>query len=118
MGVALRRLEGTFDEFNFTLDTMQRIPDLSSAEIAVVVAHGGLTRVKRYIHRISDEEMLVEAPTALANALADSDVVILFVCSGGRIDKNPWSNTTVGLPKLLLSRGGKSSYCITMAVRC
>ncbi|HEK0727963.1 TPA: CHAT domain-containing protein [Proteus mirabilis] len=108
MGVALRRLEGTFDEFNFTLDTMQRIPDLSSAEIAVVVAHGGLTRVKRYIHRISDEEMLVEAPTALANALADSDVVILFVCSGGRIDKNPWSNTTVGLPKLLLSRGVKA----------
>jgi CHAT domain-containing protein len=67
-----------------------------------------LTSEGRYIHRISDEETLVETPTSLANALAGSDVVILFVCSGGRIDKNPWSNTTVGLPKLLLNRGARA----------
>ncbi|AYH31571.1 CHAT domain-containing protein [Pectobacterium parmentieri] len=108
MGVALRRLEGTFDEFGFSLDTMQRLPDLRGAEISVIVAHGGLTSEGRYIHRISDEKTLVETPTALANTLTGSDIVILFVCSGGRIDKNPWSNTTVGLPKLLLNKGARA----------
>lgn len=108
MGVALRRLEGTFNDFGFSLDTMQRLPDLGDAEISVIVAHGGLTSEGRYIHRISDEETLVESPTSLANALSGSDVIILFVCSGGRIDKNPWSNTTVGLPKLLLNKGARA----------
>ncbi|WP_062744408.1 CHAT domain-containing protein [Erwinia persicina] len=108
LGVALQRLEGTFDEFGFSLDTEQRLPDLSSAAISVIVAHGGLTKSGRYIHRISDEETLVETPEALANSVRYSDVVILFVCSGGRIDKNPWSNTTVGLPKLLLNKGARA----------
>lgn len=108
LGVALQRLEGTFSEFGFSLDTKQRLPDLSSAEISVIVAHGGLTKSGRYIHRISDEETLVETPEALANSVRYSDVVILFVCSGGRIDKHPWSNTTVGLPKLLLNKGARA----------
>ncbi|SFN17933.1 hypothetical protein SAMN05428971_0383 [Candidatus Pantoea varia] len=105
MGAALQRLEGTFKDFGFSLDTVQKLPDLRNAEISIIVAHGDLMTGGRYIHRISDEDTLVESPNSVANALADSDVVILFVCSGGRIDKNPWSNTTVGLPKLLLKKG-------------
>ena len=108
LGVALQRLEGTFTEFGFSVDTKQCLPDLSCAEISVIVAHGGLTTSGRYIHRISDEETLVETPEALANSVRYSDVVILFVCSGGRIDKHPWSNTTVGLPKLLLNKGARA----------
>ncbi|HCJ8955396.1 TPA: CHAT domain-containing protein [Escherichia coli] len=108
LGVALQRLEGTFNEFGFSLDTEQRLPDLTNASLSVIVAHGGLTQSGRYIHRISDEETLVESPEALANSVRYSDVVILFVCSGGRIDKHPWSNTTVGLPKLLLNNGARA----------
>ncbi len=108
LGIALQRLEGTFNEFGFSLDTEQRLPNLGSAEISVIVAHGGLTKSGRYIHRISDEETLVETPEALANSVRYSDIVILFVCSGGRIDKHPWSNTTVGLPKLLLDKGARA----------
>jgi hypothetical protein len=103
---ALERLSGTFEDFRFTVDNGRQLPsDLSDAGLAVITAHGGLTKEGRYIHSIRDEDSLFEAPTALAAALAGVEVVILFVCSGGRIDKHPWGNTTVGLPKLLLNNG-------------
>lgn len=106
LGRALERLGGTFDDFGFIVDNGRQLPpDMSDAKLAVVTAHGGLTAEGRYIHSIRDEDSLFEAPTALAAALAGVEVVILFVCSGGRIDKHPWGNTTVGLPKLLLDRG-------------
>jgi hypothetical protein len=106
LGRALERLGGTFDDFGFTIDNGRQLPpDMSDAKLAVITAHGGLTAEGRYIHSIRDEDHLFEAPTALAAALAGVEVVILFVCSGGRIDKHPWGNTTVGLPKLLLDKG-------------
>jgi hypothetical protein len=49
----------------------------------------------------------VEAPSALASALEGVELVILFVCSGGRIDKNPWDNSTISLPKQLLNGGSR-----------
>lgn len=106
LGRALERLGGTFEDFGFTVDNGRQLPsDMSDAGLAVITAHGGLTVEGRYIHSIRDEDCLFEAPTALAAALAGIEVVILFVCSGGRIDKHPWGNTTVGLPKLLLNKG-------------
>lgn len=106
LGRALERLGGTFEDFGFTVDNGRQLPpDMSDAKLAVITAHGGLTAEGRYIHSIRDEDSLFEAPTALAAALAGVEVVILFVCSGGRIDKHPWGNTTVGLPKLLLDKG-------------
>jgi CHAT domain-containing protein len=41
----------------------------------------------------------------LANALRNVGIVILFVCSGGRADKHPGANTTLGLAKQILDRG-------------
>lgn len=106
LDIALARLSGTFDEFGFIVDTARRLPrDMSDASIAVVTAHGGLAQEDRYLHRIRDEETLVESPSALATSLAGAEIVILFVCSGGRIDKHPWGNRTVGLPRQLLDQG-------------
>lgn len=106
LDLALSRLEGTFHEYNFDIDTGRELPrEMSDAGLAVVTAHGGLTAQGRYIHSIRDEGSLIEAPAALASALAGVEVVILFVCSGGRVDKHPWGNTTVGLPKQLLNKG-------------
>lgn len=102
----LSRLQPTLDNFGFQTDTSRRIPkNLSGAQMVVVTAHGGLTTERRYIHKISDEGSLVESPLLLARALKNVEVVILFVCSGGRMDRHPLANTTVGLPKLLLDRG-------------
>ncbi|XLZ72873.1 hypothetical protein ABT364_13140 [Massilia sp. SR12] len=109
LDVALRRLSGSFEAFGFTVDTGRRLPrDMNDASLAVVTAHGGLGSEGRYLHSIRDDEELVEAPSALAGALAGVELVILFVCSGGRIDKDPWDNSTTSLPKQLLNGGSRA----------
>lgn len=106
LDIALARLSGTFEKFGFSVDTNRRLPsDMSEAGLVVVTGHGGLAQEGRYLHSIRDEEKLVEPPSALAASLAGVELVILFVCSGGRIDKHPWGNRTVGLPRQLLDKG-------------
>jgi len=106
LDVALRRLSGSFEQFGFSVDTGRRLPrNMEGAGLVVVTAHGGLSSEGRYLRSIRDDEELVEAPAALANALAGVELVILFVCSGGRIDKNPWDHSTTSLSKLLLNNG-------------
>jgi hypothetical protein len=109
LDIALRRLSVCFEEFGFTVDTGRRLPrDMRDAGLAVVTAHGGLNREGSYLHSIRDDGDLIEAPSALAVALAGVELVILFVCSGGRIDKNPWDNSTTSLPKQLLNKGARA----------
>ncbi len=96
----------SFSGIRIRTDTSGKIPnDLNGASLAVVTAHGQLTSEQRYIHRIADEQELTESPLVLARALAGVEVVILFICSGGRVDRHPLANTTVSLPKMLLDRG-------------
>lgn len=100
------RLAPLFDQYGFITDTSGRIPsDMKGASMAIATAHGQLTSEQQYIHRIADEQKLTDSPLALARALAGVELVILFVCSGGRIDQHPMANTTVSLPKMLLDRG-------------
>lgn len=100
------RLGPLFEQHGFTTDTSGRIPaNVRGANIAVVTAHGQLTAEKRYIHSIADENDLTESAVTLARALAGVDLVVLFVCSGGRVDPHPMANTAVSLPKMLLDRG-------------
>lgn len=109
LDIALRRLSGCFEDFGFVVDTGRKLPsDMKDACLAVVTAHGGLNSEGRYLHSIRDDANLVEAPSALAAALAGVDLIILFVCSGGRIDKNPWDNSTTSLPKQLLNNGSRA----------
>jgi hypothetical protein len=106
MDMIFSRLAPLLGQHGFATDTSGRIPDnLHGASIAVVTAHGQLTSEHRYIHSIADEQELTESPLALARALAGVELVILFVCSGGRVDRHPMTNTTVSLPKMLLDRG-------------
>ncbi|CAI1932578.1 CHAT domain-containing protein [Serratia fonticola] len=106
LDIALSRLSGCFEEFGFIVNTDQRLPrDMHDASLVVVTAHGGLNTEGRYLHRISDDRDLVESPSALSAALSGVELVVLFVCSGGRIDKNPWGNSTTSLPKQLLNNG-------------
>lgn len=102
----LERLRPTLDQHGFHTETCRQIPkNFIGAQMAVITAHGGLTTDRKFIHKISDEEALIESPITLARSLAQIELVILFVCSGGRIDSHPFGNTTVGLPKLLLNNG-------------
>ncbi len=106
LDIVFARLEPCFQQHGFVIDTHGRIPaDVRGASMAVVAAHGQLTSDKRYIHSIADEGDLNESAVSLARALAKVELVILFVCSGGRVDPHPMVNTTVSLPKMLLDRG-------------
>ena len=106
LDIAFSRLSGCFEDFGFVVDTGCQLPcDMRNAPIAVVTAHGGLNKEGRYLHSIRDDGDLIVAPAALAAALAGVELVILFVCSGGRIDKNPLDNSTTSLPKQLLNNG-------------
>ncbi len=106
MSVVRGMLEPHFDSYRITLDTSNNLPQgLEDAQMAIVTAHGQLARGDRYFRRIADEGALKESPLALAQVLAHVELVILFVCSGGRMDRHPGSSTTVGLPKMLLEQG-------------
>jgi len=106
MSVVRGMLEPHLDSYRITLDTSRNLPQgLEGAQMAIVTAHGQLARGDRYFRRIVDEGALKESPLALAQALARVELVILFVCSGGRMDRHPSASTTIGLPKMLLEQG-------------
>jgi hypothetical protein len=100
------RLKDSLDKHRFVLENGAKLPSYTSGcELVVVAAHGGLLPEKRYIQRLSGEAEFAIYPSVLASALACSSVVILFICSGGRIDSHPQAETTVGLVKELLNEG-------------
>jgi hypothetical protein len=100
------RLEETFKNHEITLHTSAEIPeDLAESEIAIIAAHGSILPEGRYIQRISNDADLTLYPAVLANAVRRSAVVILFICSGGRLDTHPIAETTVGLVRQLLDEG-------------
>lgn len=106
MSVVRGMLEPQLDSYRITLDTSRTLPQgVEGAQMAIVTAHGQLAQGDKYFRRIVDEGALKESPLALAQALARVELVILFVCSGGRMDRHPSASTTVGLPKMLLEQG-------------
>ena len=101
-----QRMETTFDQYNIIADNGSTIPaTFAGATIAVVTAHGRIHPDGRYFHVISNEGSLRATASDLANALRNVCIVILFVCSGGRTDKHPRANTTLGLSRQVLDRG-------------
>ncbi|MEG3191599.1 CHAT domain-containing protein [Lysobacter sp. D1-1-M9] len=104
----IQRTDTAFQEHGFEVDTRGSLPDdLADAQIAVIAAHGSVGTDGRFLHRVTDEKELVISPRALTHALAGTELVILFICSGGRVDRHPHANTAIGLPKLLLMAGSR-----------
>lgn len=101
------RLEPDLTASGITLSTQETPPaTLVDAELAIIGAHGGLARSEnKYFRAVADEGRLVMSPTALANAVAGARIVILFVCSGGRLDMEPDAQAAMGLARKLLDRG-------------
>lgn len=106
LAMIAERLQPTFDEYEFTVDNGAVLPKtFAGATLAVVTAHGGVHPEGRYFHVVADEGALRVTANDLANALRNIGVVVLFVCSGGRADKHPAANTTLGLAKQIVDRG-------------
>lgn len=104
----IQRTDAAFQQHGFEVDMRGSLPDdLANAQIAVIAAHGSVGTDGRFLHRITDERELVISPRVLTQALAGTELVILFICSGGRVDRHPHANTAIGLPKLLLLAGSR-----------
>ncbi|MAY26044.1 MAG: hypothetical protein CMK02_07090 [Polycyclovorans sp.] len=100
------RIRDPLAKYGVALDEGAIIPaDLRGAELAIVTAHGGLIPEGRFFQVVQDDANLKASSAELADALSGVGVVILFVCSGGRMDKHPMANTTLGLVRQLLSNG-------------
>lgn len=74
-------------------------------EVAVLAAHGGADPHGVYFSAVGDEQAHQFSIDRVATALAGCELVVLFVCSGGRTDAAPFSTRSVGLPSALLSAG-------------
>ncbi|MDG4889735.1 CHAT domain-containing protein [Mesorhizobium sp. WSM4887] len=96
----------TLHEHGFELDRQERLPDhFGGASMAIVVAHGGLNPDGGAFQVVADEGHLAATANELATSLHNVGVAILFVCSGGRTDKHPSSDATLGLARELLDQG-------------
>lgn len=105
LAMVAERLETCLLDYNIPLNTQAQLPnDLNNCGLAVVVAHGRIGPDGIYFQSVADDDALRMSPLALARALAQTHLVILFVCSAGRTDKHPFSSTALGLPKELLDR--------------
>jgi hypothetical protein len=80
-------------------------PSLRGTELAIIGAHGGLAGENRFLRVIADDAKNRIAPNELIKALYGSRVVVLFVCSGGRVDQHPFAQSTLGLPRQLVASG-------------
>lgn len=106
LAMIANRLTDTFAKHGITLDTGSTLPEgLAGSELVIVAAHGSISPEGRYFHRVANDADLNVVGAELAAALRNVGVVILFVCSGGRADKHPAANTTIGMAKQLLDRG-------------
>ncbi len=80
-------------------------PDLAGAALSIVIAHGGLVPEQRYFQVVRDDGQGRWSGRHLTAALRGTEVVVLFVCSGGRLDPDPRGQAMVGMPRHLLASG-------------
>jgi hypothetical protein len=106
LGRLAGRLESDLTAHGFDLATGAAPPRHGTgAELVVVAAHGGVADENRFFRAVKDDVGAALAPGSLALAFANTAVVVLFVCSGGRVDLRPGANAVVGLVRQLLANG-------------
>jgi hypothetical protein len=109
LGMLADRLRPTFEEYRIELDTSAQLPrSMTRSGVAIVAAHGSVGPDAEFFSYVSDEAMLRADSLDFTNSLSQVNVVILFVCSGGRLDRHPSADTTVGLAHQLLYRGSST----------
>jgi hypothetical protein len=106
LAVLAGRLAEDLEKYDVELHSDNEPPEnLRGSELVIIGAHGGLAEDGQYFRVVADDAGASVTAARLSKVLADVGVVVLFVCSGGRIDSYPGANTTVGLAKQLLNNG-------------
>lgn len=83
-------------------------PRVLPVDLAIVAAHGALGAGDEFLVRVAGEDETRYAARGLAENLRRARVVVLAVCSGGRLDTEHFSNRLTGLPLELLERGTRA----------
>ncbi|WP_426409462.1 hypothetical protein [Bradyrhizobium ganzhouense] len=106
LAVLASRLAGTFADHGVTLSSGFEPPaGIKGSDMMIVAAHGGVAEDKRFFRVVTDDVDLALASSTISGALEQIGVVVLFVCSGGRLDKHPGASAMVGLARRLLDNG-------------
>jgi tetratricopeptide (TPR) repeat protein len=109
LNVLADRLSGTFQKFSVDLAVGPRCPaSFAGADLAIIAAHGGIADGGRFFRVVRDDEDLAMSPSALSEDLRGVGVVVLFVCSSGRLDKHPDSRAMVGIMREMLDAGARA----------
>lgn len=82
--------------------------EIVPSTVNIVAAHGELGLTGRYFSGLTDGFQRRYDSEQLVEVLAGSEVVVLLICSGGRIEQASRGWMTTGLPRMLLNRGVRS----------
>ncbi len=106
LAVLAERLRPTFDQhgIEFVNDSLAP-PSLVDRDLAVVGAHGGLVPGEGNFQVLKSDSDRRWMPDAFEHSLADCGIVVLFVCSGGRVEFNRHDLATFSLATRLLAAG-------------
>ncbi|WP_375758758.1 CHAT domain-containing protein [Corallococcus exercitus] len=77
-------------------------------DLVVVGAHGIVGAEGHFFRMLKDEQDRPMALNQLAETLRGSGVVVLLVCSAGKVGVSPYLSTNVSLPEMLLGNGCRS----------
>jgi hypothetical protein len=103
------RLSDPLKKSGFKLNTDERLPrHFEDAELAIMVAHGGLMPDGRFFQQVRDEGQVVVDAGTFAGSFRNAGVAVLFICSGGRLDRHPGATANVGLAKHVLDSGASA----------
>lgn len=78
---------------------------LASSDLVIIGAHGGLVDENHYFRGLSDDQHHPADLRQLVDVLKASRVALLFVCSGGRLDRHLESGGHIGIAHRLLDKG-------------
>ncbi|HEX8377302.1 MAG TPA: hypothetical protein VF602_05745, partial [Pedobacter sp.] len=78
------------------------------SDIAIIGAHGSIHEYDQLFRSMSDGDSTRLSSLSLSKLLVGTNIVILFVCSGGRLDQDPFTQSSIGLPFELLNQGCRS----------
>ncbi|HEX8211778.1 MAG TPA: CHAT domain-containing protein [Longimicrobium sp.] len=99
-------LRQTLEEHGVELSEGAEPPEgAAGAELVIVGAHGSVAEENRFFRVLRDDADMTITPASLSTSIAGVGTVILFVCSGGRLDHDPTASAVLGLAKRLLARG-------------
>lgn len=77
---------------------------LSQAEVAIIAGHAGLATANRHFRSFTNDDHRGTSVSKTADLTRRSRLVILFVCSGGRLDPDLENGAEIGLARRLLAR--------------